>query len=76
MTSLYAGLPVYFDDDFFSVTIENGSDVAIVWLIPITDQETDFIREKGWEAFEDALVRQDPDLLDPARPQLDLVLHR
>ncbi|GGY71902.1 hypothetical protein GCM10010326_77640 [Streptomyces xanthochromogenes] len=31
-----------------------------------------FIWEKGWEAFEDALVRQDPDLVDPARPQLDL----
>ncbi|WP_229853337.1 suppressor of fused domain protein [Streptomyces violascens] len=72
MTSLYAGLPVYFDDDFFSVTIENGSDVVIVWLIPITDQETAFIRDKGWQAFEDALARQDPDLLDPARPQLDL----
>ncbi|QUW84023.1 suppressor of fused domain protein [Streptomyces mirabilis] len=72
MTSLYAGLPVYFDDDFFSVTIENGSDVAVVWLIPITAEETAFIRDEGWEAFEDALVRQDPDLLDPDRPQLDL----
>ncbi len=72
MTSLYAGLPVYFDDDFFSVTLENGSEVAIVWLIPITDQETAFIREKGWRAFEDALALQDPDLLGPARPQLDL----
>jgi hypothetical protein len=65
-------LPVYFDDDFFSVTIENGSDVAVVWLIPITAEETAFIRDEGWEAFEDALVRQDPDLLDPDRPQLDL----
>ncbi|MFE4862105.1 suppressor of fused domain protein [Streptomyces sp. NPDC056670] len=72
MTALYAGLPVYFDDDFFSLTIENGSRVAIVWLIPITEQETAFIREQGWRAFEDALALQDPDLLDPARPQLDL----
>ncbi|MET7685179.1 suppressor of fused domain protein [Streptomyces sp. NPDC005423] len=72
MTSLYAGLPVYFDNDFFSVTVENGSDVTIVWLIPITDQETAFIRAKGWPAFEDLLVRQGPDLLDPVRPQLDL----
>ncbi|WP_093858235.1 suppressor of fused domain protein [Streptomyces sp. TLI_053] len=62
MTSLYAGLPVYFDDNFFSVTVENGSEVAIVWLIPITAEETAFIRDQGWEAFEDALVRQDPDL--------------
>lgn len=72
MTALYAGLPVCFDNDFFSVTIENGIDVAIVWLIPVTEQETAFIREKGWRAFEDALALQDPDLLDPALPQLDL----
>lgn len=72
MTALYAGLPVYFDDEFFSVTVENGSAVAIVWLIPITEQETAFIRANGWPAFEDLLVRQDPDLLDPVRPQLDL----
>jgi hypothetical protein len=72
MTSLYAALPVYFDDGFFSVTIENGSAVVIVWLIPITAGETAFIREKGWRAFEDVLARQDPDLLDPARPPLDL----
>ncbi|MGE7439634.1 suppressor of fused domain protein [Kitasatospora sp. NPDC001175] len=68
MTSLYAGLPAYFDDDFSSVTIENGIDVVVVWLIPITAEETAFIRDRGWEAFEDALVRQDPDLLDPGRP--------
>ncbi|MFC9328781.1 suppressor of fused domain protein [Kitasatospora sp. NPDC057015] len=72
MTSLYAGLPVYFDEDFFSVTVENGSGVAVVWLIPVTADEAAFIQDKGWEAFEDALVRQDPDLLDPDRPQLDL----
>ncbi|WP_406097540.1 suppressor of fused domain protein [Kitasatospora purpeofusca] len=57
MTSLYAGLPVYFDDDFFSVTIENGSDVAVVWLIPITAEETSFIRDKGWGAFKDPLCQ-------------------
>ncbi|WP_344641506.1 suppressor of fused domain protein [Kitasatospora cystarginea] len=46
MTSLYAGLPAYFDDDFSSVTIENGIDVAVVWLIPITAEETAFIRDR------------------------------
>ncbi|MFE4701407.1 suppressor of fused domain protein [Streptomyces sp. NPDC056738] len=72
MTALYAALPVYFDEDFFSVTVENGSDVAVVWLIPITTSETAYIRNEGWEAFENALSRQDPDLLDSNRPELDL----
>ncbi|MFG2824999.1 suppressor of fused domain protein [Kitasatospora sp. NPDC048365] len=72
MTSLYAALPVYFDEDFFSVTVENGSEVVIVWLVPITAEETAFVSDKGWEAFEGELARQDPDLLDPARPRIDL----
>ncbi|MEV7404891.1 suppressor of fused domain protein [Streptomyces sp. NPDC091267] len=70
--ALYAALPVYFDDDFFSVTIENGSDVAIVWLVPITSAEADFVRVKGWQAFEQALAAQDPDLVDIDRAGLDL----
>ncbi|MEU4090613.1 suppressor of fused domain protein [Streptomyces aureus] len=72
MTSLYAAMPVYFDDDFFSVTVENGSEVVIAWLIPITAEETAFIHEKGWQPFEEALTHQNPDLLNPNRPQLDL----
>ncbi|MFI7006326.1 suppressor of fused domain protein [Streptomyces sp. NPDC050145] len=72
MTALYAALPVYFDDGFSSVTIENGADVAIVWLVPITSAEADFVRIKGWPAFEQALVAQDPDLLDMDRAGLDL----
>ncbi|MCX4791830.1 suppressor of fused domain protein [Streptomyces sp. NBC_01221] len=71
-TALYAALPVYFDDDFFSVTIENGSDVAIVWLVPITSVEADFVRVQGWQAFEQALAAQDPDLVDINRAGLDL----
>jgi hypothetical protein len=71
-TALYAALPVYFNDDFFSVTIENGSDVAIVWLVPITSAEADFVRVKGWQAFEQALAAQDPDLVDLNRAGLDL----
>ncbi|MFJ6011747.1 suppressor of fused domain protein [Streptomyces sp. NPDC092952] len=71
-TALYAALPVCFDDDFRSVTIENGSDVAIVWLIPITTAEADFVHEKGWQAFEQELVAQDPDLIDLDRAGIAL----
>ncbi len=70
MTALYAALPVYFDNDFASLAIENGSDVAIVWLIPITREESVFIHAHGWKSFEESLTRQDPDLLDINRPPL------
>ncbi|MFE0778287.1 suppressor of fused domain protein [Streptomyces sp. NPDC058861] len=72
MTALYAAIPVYFDDAFASVVLENGSDVAVVWLVPVGNHEADFIDEKGWEAFERELVRQDPDLLDLSRSEISL----
>lgn len=72
MTALYAAIPVYLDDAFGSVRLENGVDVAIVWLVPVGDTEAEFVRHKGWKAFEDALVRLDPDLLDLNRRELPL----
>ncbi|MFB6815026.1 suppressor of fused domain protein [Streptomyces sp. NPDC056347] len=71
-TALYVALPVYFDDDFDSVTIENGSDVTIVWLIPVTSAEADFVRAEGWQAFEQELAARDPDLIDLDRAGLAL----
>ncbi|PZG00165.1 suppressor of fused domain protein [Micromonospora deserti] len=61
---LYAALPVYYDDDFKSVVVESGDEVAIVWLIPITSGEAAFVSEQGWEKFEQELVKHDPDLMD------------
>ncbi|MGW7363623.1 suppressor of fused domain protein [Streptomyces sp. NPDC054841] len=72
MTALYAAIPVYFDDDFGSVVIENGSDVALVWLVPIGDREAHYVEREGWEAFERKLVQEDPDLLDLNRPEIRL----
>ncbi|MFH9726773.1 hypothetical protein ACH4M4_27975 [Streptomyces sp. NPDC017254] len=43
--------------------------------MPVGDREAAFVgREgwEGWEAFERALVRHDPDLLDLGRPELSL----
>jgi hypothetical protein len=66
-TALYAALPVYYDPDFKSVVTEDGTKVAIVWLVPISRSEAQFIDARGWDAFEKELLRQDPDLLDLAR---------
>lgn len=64
---LYAALPVYYDDDFNSVVVENGDSVAIVWLVPITSGEAQFVAERGWEKFEQELIKRDPDLMDMNR---------
>jgi hypothetical protein len=70
MVALYAALPVYFDPEFFSVHLEDGRGVAIVWMVPIGAAEAEFVRTRGWEEFEDRLVAGDPDLLDLGRPQI------
>ncbi|MGR6970886.1 suppressor of fused domain protein [Streptomyces cynarae] len=72
MTALYATHPVYFDDDFLSVVLENGVETAVVWLVPIGTSEAAFVREKGWDVFEEELARQDPDLLDLNRAEMTL----
>src|SRR4051794_20582311 len=54
-TALYAAIPVYFDDEFTSLTVENGDAVAIVWLVPITSGEAQMIADRGWERFEEQL---------------------
>jgi hypothetical protein len=64
---LYAAPPVLLADEF-----GQHDGVAIVWLIPIAEEEAGFIGDHGWQAFEDALVGLDPPLCDPRRPTLDM----
>ncbi|MFE9207577.1 suppressor of fused domain protein [Micromonospora sp. NPDC007230] len=70
MVSVYAALPVYFDSEFKSVLVEDGSHVAVVWLVPVGPSETEFVRNRGWDAFEKELLTQDPDLLDLGRDEI------
>lgn len=57
-------MPVYFPDSFH--TFDGVGDVSIIqaWLIPITFNEANFIKQNGWEEFEDMLVNVDPDLIN------------
>jgi len=63
-TSLYAALPVYYDEEFKSVIVENGDAVGIAWLIPVTSGEAKFVAEHGWDQFEGELLKRNPDLMD------------
>jgi Suppressor of fused protein (SUFU) len=68
-TALYAAAPVFLPDDF-AICREPNRTIVLVWLMPITTLEADFVRERGWPAFEDLLVAADPDLTDMSRPSV------
>jgi len=63
LQALYASSPVYLDDGFASCDLGDGTKCAFVWLMPITTNESAFVTTHGWEAFEDILATENPDLL-------------
>lgn len=38
------------------------------WLVPIHDEEADFVRRQGFDAFESVLEERQTDLFEPSRP--------
>jgi hypothetical protein len=64
VTALYVAIPVYFPDEFSGVDDPDLGTVIFAWLVPITDQEAEFVNRLGWKEFEAKLVKVDPDLLD------------
>jgi hypothetical protein len=63
--------PWYWDDEF---SYFDGVDppVYVVWLIPITRSEAEYVRRQGIGAFESLIEEQDPDLLDLYRNSMSL----
>lgn len=59
MTAFYVTSPMYFADEFGTCN-SDPSPTVIAWLVPISSREADFVARIGWEAFEDALVEQNP----------------
>ena len=70
MAALYVAMPVYFPDDFSLYESGEGPDIEVLWLVPVSQREYDFVEAYGWEAFEELLERQDPDLVDVYRPEI------
>jgi hypothetical protein len=59
--SVYCTLPVAFDPRLATFS---GSEppTVFVWLLPITNAESRFVRLNGWNNFENILDRESPDL--------------
>lgn len=62
----YCAIPVFFEDNFDSYD-KTSPPTVMVWLLPIYKSEAEFIKEKGWETFEDLLEEKDPDLCSLGR---------
>ncbi len=72
LEALYACAPTYFPESLEPLTLGDRSHVHFLWLIPIARAEASWILANDTSAllFEDALEREDPDLLDLTRPPL------
>ena len=68
-TALYATGPAYVSEDFGELNTGSRT-IILVWLVPITTAEAEFVASHGWPAFEDLLAAGDPDLSDVSRPPL------
>jgi hypothetical protein len=68
--ALYATLPVYYPDSFWTLQDEDQGDVAFGWLLPIKRKEESYVRQNGWPAFEELLDKAKFDLFDLDRPSL------
>lgn len=66
MTALYAAPPVCLPDSF-AVCDSGTAEIVMTWLVPVTDEEARYVRDRGWPAFEGALLAEDPDLTDLSR---------
>lgn len=69
MEAVYVAIPVYFPDEF-GVCDEDGAEIVIAWLVPISANEAQYVRDHGWRTFEERLVERDPDLTDVFRASL------
>lgn len=62
----FISLP-YLDGPHFEWLNRGDHGVRFLWLIPITEAERNYLKQKGVEAFEEKLEEADFDYLDPAR---------
>jgi Suppressor of fused protein (SUFU) len=70
VNGFYVSSPAYFPDSFSSFKSSHYGNIVMVWLIPITLSESNFLRTNGWEAFESLLETKDPDLLNLRRKSM------
>ncbi len=63
LVALYATSPVYLPKEFAVCELADEVQCVLVWLVPITLEEVEYVKVHGWLAFEAVLENTNPDLL-------------
>jgi hypothetical protein len=63
VNSVYASIPVIFDESF-STYRTSSPHTVMVWLIPLLKEEAVFVKANGWNRFEEVLEHENPDLME------------
>jgi hypothetical protein len=66
LNAIYTAIPVLHDKRLRTF---DGTEPPTVfaWIVPIHEEEADYVRQQGWEAFEERLEAADIDLCDLGR---------
>lgn len=67
--AIYAAIPVVFNERFHTYN-DSSPPTVMVWLLPLVGEEASFVKQNGWNQFEDLLEAEDPDLWDLNRPAI------
>lgn len=70
--SLYVSIPVVFDEGV-QVCSDNSNNVVFVWVMPLQEKEADYVKNSGWNLFEDNLSQVHTDFWDLDRPIMSFV---
>jgi Suppressor of fused protein (SUFU) len=66
LNAIYTAIPVLHDERLRTFDGTRPPTV-FAWIVPIHGEEADYVRERGWEAFEERLEAAEADLCDLER---------
>jgi hypothetical protein len=66
--------PSFFPKGFVEFTESDGTNVVMVWLVPLLQEEAAFARQHGWNVLDSLMVELNPDVMDLDRPVMNLAL--
>lgn len=69
LNSVYIAVPMIFDDGLF-VLEDTVPETVFPWIIPVLEEEANYVRSNGWSKFEDLLERKNPELWDLHRASI------
>jgi hypothetical protein len=69
LNSVYSAIPMIFPERFF-VFEGTVPETIFPWVIPIHEDEANYIRANGWIKFEELLEQENPELWDLSRKSI------